>query len=52
VKKTLFVEKRGSQRAVEMLIARFKGEVFETEMFREMQVIGFASLSQLIGSTY
>jgi betaine reductase len=32
MRKTLFAEKRGSLRAVEMLIARFKGEVFETEM--------------------
>ena len=32
IRKTLFTEKRGSQRAVEMLIARFKGEEFETEM--------------------
>jgi betaine reductase len=32
MRKTLFVEKRGSQRAVEMLLARLKGEPFETEM--------------------
>lgn len=32
MRKTLFVEKRGSQRAVEMLIARLKGEPFQTEM--------------------
>ncbi len=32
VRKTLFVEKRGSQRAVEMLLARFNDEEFETEM--------------------
>jgi len=32
IRKTLFVEKRGSLRAVEMLIARLKGEAFETEM--------------------
>jgi len=31
-RKTLFVEKRGSQRAIEMLLARFKGEEFETEL--------------------
>ena len=29
---TVFSDKRGSQRAVEMLIARFKGEKFETEL--------------------
>lgn len=32
MRKTLFVEKRGSLRAVEMLIARLKGQPFETEM--------------------
>lgn len=32
MRKTLFVEKRGSQRAVEMLLARLKGQPFETEM--------------------
>lgn len=32
MRKTLFVEKRGSERAVEMLLARLKGEPFETEM--------------------
>ncbi len=32
VRRTVFMEKRGSQRAVEMLLARFKGEKFETEM--------------------
>lgn len=31
-RKTLFVEKRGSLRAVEMLLKRFKGEEFETEL--------------------
>lgn len=29
---TVFSDKRGSQRAVDMLIARFKGEEFETEL--------------------
>ncbi|AET68306.1 selenoprotein B, glycine/betaine/sarcosine/D-proline reductase family [Desulfosporosinus orientis DSM 765] len=32
MRKTLTVEKRGSQRAVEMLIARLKGQPFTTEM--------------------
>lgn len=32
MRKTLIVEKRGSQRAVEMLLARLKGQPFETEM--------------------
>lgn len=32
MRKTLIVEKRGSLRAVEMLIARLKGQPFETEM--------------------
>jgi glycine reductase len=32
MRKTLIVEKRGSQRAVEMLIARLQGQPFETEM--------------------
>lgn len=32
MRKTLFVEKRGSQRAVEMLINRLQGKPFETEM--------------------
>ena len=32
MRKTLFVEKRGSERAVEMLLARLKGEPFATEM--------------------
>lgn len=32
MRKTLFVEKRGSLRAVEMLLARLKGLPFETEM--------------------
>lgn len=32
MRKTLFVEKRGSQRAVEMLLARLKSQPFETEM--------------------
>jgi glycine reductase len=32
IRKTLFAEKRGSQRAVEMLIARLQGKPFETEM--------------------
>lgn len=32
MRKTLFVEKRGSQRAVEMLLARLKGQPFATEM--------------------
>lgn len=32
MRKTLFAEKRGSQRAVEMLLARLKGQPFETEM--------------------
>lgn len=32
MRKTLFVEKRGSQRAVDLLLARFKGEEFATEM--------------------
>ncbi len=30
--KTVLVDKRGSQRAVDMLLARLKGEAFETEM--------------------
>lgn len=29
---TIFVEKRGSQRAVDMLLARFRGEEFKTEL--------------------
>lgn len=32
MRKTLFAEKRGSQRAVEMLLARLKGQPFATEM--------------------
>ena len=32
MRKTLIVEKRGSQRAIDMLLARLKGEPFETEM--------------------
>lgn len=32
MRKTLFVEKRGSLRAVEMLLARLKGQPFQTEM--------------------
>lgn len=32
MRKTLFVEKRGSKRAVEMLIDRLQGKPFETEM--------------------
>lgn len=32
IRKTLIVEKKGSQRAVEMLLARLKGQPFETEM--------------------
>lgn len=32
MRKTLFVERRGSQRAVDMLIARLRGEPFQTEM--------------------
>lgn len=32
MRKTLFMEKRGSQRAVDMLLARLKGQPFETEM--------------------
>ena len=32
MRKTLFVEKRGSQRAVEMLVNRLQGKPFETEM--------------------
>lgn len=32
MRKTLFVEKRGSQRAVEMLLARLQGKPFVTEM--------------------
>lgn len=32
MRKTLIVEKRGSLRAVEMLLARLKGQPFETEM--------------------
>ena len=32
MRKTIFVEKRGSQRAVEMLLARLKGQPFTTEM--------------------
>ena len=32
MRKTLFVEKRGSKRAVEMLINRLQGKPFETEM--------------------
>ncbi len=32
MRKTLIVEKRGSQRAVEMLLARLKGQPYETEM--------------------
>lgn len=32
MRKTLFVEKRGSQRAVEMLLARLNGQPFATEM--------------------
>jgi len=32
MRKTLFMEKRGSQRAVEMLINRLQGKPFETEM--------------------
>ncbi len=32
MRKTVIVEKRGSQRAVEMLLARLKGQPFETEM--------------------
>ncbi|ATW27306.1 sarcosine reductase [Candidatus Formimonas warabiya] len=32
MRKTLFAEKRGSQRAVEMLLARLKGQPFQTEM--------------------
>lgn len=32
MRKTLFVEQRGSQRAVEMLLARLKGHPFTTEM--------------------
>ena len=31
-RKTLFVDKRGSVRAIEMLLARLKGEDFETEL--------------------
>lgn len=32
MRKTLFTEKRGSSRAVDMLLARLKGQPFETEM--------------------
>lgn len=32
IRKTIFVEKRGSLRAVEMLLARLKGQPFKTEM--------------------